>query len=105
MCKNDRPIAIAPKSDVRQPGNPDHVTGGEARQFMDSQGCAAFIACSVKDNREIDRILPACVHGVDRENERYCFILYTSSPSFIVRNSSRFQEECALEPKVLISFA
>jgi small GTP-binding protein len=74
-CPKARIVLIGTKSDTRQLGNPDHVTDEEARQFLDAHNCAAFIPCSAKDNKEIDRILLATVHAPPQEAASYCLIM------------------------------
>jgi small GTP-binding protein len=78
-CETASIILIGTKSDLRQAGNPHHVTDEEARQLMDSQNCAAFIPCSAKSGDGITRILPAVVRACDQaliqDHQNHCLFL------------------------------
>jgi small GTP-binding protein len=74
-CKDAKIIVIGTKADLRQAGNPNHVTDDEARQFLAQQHCDAFIPCSPKSGEGLDQVFPAAAKACDQKKKGGCLIL------------------------------
>ena len=70
FCKDAKIILIGTKSDLRQSGNPNHVSDDEAQAFVQEQKCADFIPCSPKSGDGIDKVFPAAAKACNQKKKR-----------------------------------
>ena len=70
-CRDAKILLIGTKLDLRETGNPNHVTDQEAEQFVKEHECAAYIPCSPKTGEGIDKIYPAAVQAFETEKEAF----------------------------------
>jgi small GTP-binding protein len=74
-CQTAKIILIGTKADLRQAGNPNHVTDDEARGFVTEQKCDAFVACSPKSGEGVDQVFPAAAKACNAKKKKKCLIL------------------------------
>ena len=75
-CKDAKIILIGTKADLRQTGNPNHVTDDEAKGFLAEQKCDAFIPCSPKSGDGVDQVFPAAAKACNQKKKKKgCLIL------------------------------
>ena len=74
-CKNAKIILIGTKLDLREDGNPQHVSDEEARKFCEKHGCAAYIACSPKSGVGVDRVFPEAAKACEQKQKKGCLLL------------------------------
>ena len=74
-CRDAKLLLIGTNLDLRETGNPNHVTDQEAEQFVKEHECAAYIPCSPKTGEGIDKILPAAVQAFETPPKKeWCLI-------------------------------
>ena len=74
-CRDAKIVLIGTNLDLRETGNPNHVTDQEAEQFVKEHECAAYIPCSPKTGEGIDKILPAAVQAFETPPKKeWCLI-------------------------------
>ena len=69
-CKDAKIIVIGTKSDLRQEGNPNHVTDDEARQFIQENKCDAYVPCSPKTGDGVQQVFPAAAKACSQKKKR-----------------------------------
>ncbi|KAH0792622.1 putative GTPase Rho1 [Histomonas meleagridis] len=69
-CRDAKIILIGTKADLRQPGNPNHVSDEEAMQFVNEQKCADYVACSPKSGEGIDKVFPAAAKACNQKKKK-----------------------------------
>ena len=74
-CRDAKLLLIGTNLDLRETGNPNHVTDQEAEQFVKEHECAAYIPCSPKTGEGIDKIYPAAVKAFETPTKKeWCLI-------------------------------
>ena len=68
-CPDGKIILIGINLDLRESGNPDHVTDQEAEQFVKENKCATYIPCSARTGEGIDKIFPAAITAFESKKE------------------------------------
>lgn len=61
-CKDPIIILIGTEQDLRQEGNPDHLSDDEINKFAQEHKCSSFIPCSSKNKMNIDSIIPTVIN-------------------------------------------
>lgn len=74
-CKDAKIILVGTKLDLRQAGNPNHVTDDEARQFLSDQKCSDYIPCSPKSGEGIDKVFPAAAKACEQKKKGKCLLI------------------------------
>lgn len=75
-CKDAKIIIIGTKADLRQAGNPNHVTDEEAKGFLAENKCDAFIPCSPKSGNGVDQVFPAVAKACNQKKKKKgCLLL------------------------------
>ncbi|OHT13270.1 small GTP-binding protein [Tritrichomonas foetus] len=74
-CKDAKIILIGTKLDLRQAGNPNHVTDQEAQGFVNEQKCFQFVPCSPKTGEGIDKVFPAAAKACEMKNKTKCLLI------------------------------
>jgi small GTP-binding protein len=74
-CRDAKIILIGTKSDLRQGGNPNHVSDEEARQFQSEQKCDAFIPCSAKTGEGVANVFPAVAKACNQKKKKRCLLV------------------------------
>lgn len=74
-CRDAKIILIGTKLDLRQQGNPNHVTDQEAQQFVQEQKCSSFVACSPKSGEGIDKVFPAAAKACNQKQKKPCLLI------------------------------
>jgi small GTP-binding protein len=67
-CPNPKIILIGTRSDLRETGNPNHVTDEEANAFVNEHRLEAFIPCSVVTGEGLDQVFPAVAKAWESGN-------------------------------------
>ena len=68
-CKDVKILVIGINLDLRQVGNPNHVTDQEAEQFVQEFKFATYIPCSARTGEGIDKIWPAVITAFETKKE------------------------------------
>ena len=68
-CKDAKILLIGINLDLRQAGNPNHVTDQEAEQFVKENKCTTYIPCSSRTCERIDKIWPSVITAFKTEKE------------------------------------
>jgi small GTP-binding protein len=71
-CPDGKIIVIGTQLDLREEGNPNHVSDDEARGFVTEQKCDAFIPVSAKTGEGMDKVLPMAVKVCKSSNKEKC---------------------------------
>ncbi|KAH0795709.1 transforming protein RhoA-like [Histomonas meleagridis] len=74
-CKDAKIILVGTKADLRQPGNANHVSDEEAKQFVNEQKCADYVPCSPKTGEGIDKVFPAAAKACKNQKKKTVCIL------------------------------
>ena len=69
FCRDAKIILIGNNLDLRQAGNPNHVTDLEAEQFVRDYKCATYIPCSPRTGEGMDKIFPAVIAAFETKKE------------------------------------
>jgi len=74
-CKDARIILAGMKSDLRESGNPNHISDEEARQFCIDQKFSEYVPCSAKTKDNVNRIFPSVVQACKEKKHGVCQLL------------------------------
>ena len=70
-AKGAKIILVGLKMNLREPGNPDHVTDEEVNQFVEKNSIFCFCPCSCKTGEGIDAIVPAIVKACTQKKKGF----------------------------------
>ena len=74
-CKDAKIILVGMKLDLRESGNPNHVTDEEAFQFCKENNFDTFISCSAKTAENINQIFPNVVKSCQSKRKTKCILI------------------------------
>jgi len=74
-CKDAKIILVGTKLDLRENGNPNHISDEEARQFCTEHKFASFIACSPKTGAGVTEVFPAVVAASKDKKKGVCELI------------------------------
>lgn len=72
---NAKIIVVGIKSDLREEGNPNHVTDEAAQEFVTKNGLYSYIPCSAKTKDGLEKIFPECVKAANIKSKKSCNLI------------------------------